>query len=309
MFQEIRDYRKIYHIRNILGVASNKRWMSCPLPQHRRSAGRVSTPSFSIYYDRDGVERWKCHGNCGLHGDVIDLVGYMNVPSYNPKDINDVLKATAILGNKHEITVQPVVRERNILDINAWKKYIPPGQPVVEYALARGLNMQTIEKFKIGQRKMYMAMPCFEKERLIGIKFRYVGEDDQLRFFVEKGGSAGLFNYDAVAWSHKKVLIVKGEIPAMMLDQYGLLACAPTAGEGSPAAEYAPMLGLSKKRIVIGDNDRDPKVREQMNKRARARANALLAELRFPPEEYKDVDEWILNDIFAIATIKEWLDG
>lgn len=306
MYEEIRDYRRIYHIRQVLGVAHNKRWMLCPLPQHRVSAEKVRTPSFSIYYDRDGVERWKCHGNCNLHGDVIDLVGYMNIPDYDPKNIHSVLRAVAILGNKHEMSVEAPPPKKKPIDADIWKKYIPPGPGVIDYALSRGIKKDTMEKFKIGQRKDYMAMPCFEQHRLVGIKFRYIGSKDKLRFFTEGGGRKGLFNYDAVAWTEKKVLIVKGEIPVMVLDQYGLLACAPTAGEGSDAQEYSPVLGLSAKRVVIGDNDVEG-IHEKTSKLAKARADALYAELKFPPPEFKDVDEWILNDIFAIATIKEWL--
>lgn len=309
MFDEIRDYRRIYSIRSVLGVGSNKRWMSCPMPQHHRSGNRASTPSFSIFYDNDGTERWKCHGNCGLHGDVIDLVGYMNVADYDPKNIRSVLRAVAILGNKHEITVvERKPPRKDLLKADAWAAYVPPGEGVYRYAARRGLNRFTLEKFRIGQKNSYMSMPCFEEEKLVGIKFRYIGRSkDALRFFTETGGSKGLFNYDAVAWTKKKVLIVKGEIPAMLLDQYGMLACAPTAGENSHAEEYSPVLGLSAKRIVIGDNDPDPAVRLVMQTAAMDRANALHAILQFPPEEFKDVDEWLMNDIFALATIKEWL--
>ena len=76
---QIRDLRRIYSIHGVLGIGANVRWMSCPLPMHRRSGEKRSTPSFSIYFDKDGVQRFKCHGNCGKRGDVIDLVGYLNI--------------------------------------------------------------------------------------------------------------------------------------------------------------------------------------------------------------------------------------
>ena len=309
MFDEIRDYRRIYSIRSVLGVGSNKRWMSCPMPQHRRSSDKVSTPSFSIYYDRDGVERWKCHGNCGLYGDVIDLVGYLNISGYNPKNISSVLRAVAILSHRHEMTMVEMKPRRDLLKPDAWEEYVPPGIEVFRFARRRGLEKKTLKRFRVGQKGSYMSMPCFEEERLVGIKFRYIGRDEkQLRFFTEKGGRKGLYNYDDVAWTKKRVLIVKGEIPVMLLSQNGILSCAPTAGEGSLATEYAPVLGLSKKRVVVGDNDPDPEVRTRMQERARARANALHAELQFPPEGYKDIDEWILDDFFSLGIIEEWLE-
>lgn len=307
MFNEIRDYRRIYSIRGVLGVGSNKRWMSCPLPQHHRSGDRKSTPSFSIYYDRDGVERWKCHGNCDLHGDVIDLVGYLNIAGYDPKNISSVLRAVAILGDRHDITTVEIKPRRDLLRADAWEAYVPPEHLVYRYGAVRGLTKKTMDEFKIGQKNSYMSMPCFEDEKLVGIKFRYAGTGDQLRFFTEKGSRKGLFNYDKVAWTKEKVLIVKGEIPVMLLSQNGILACAPTAGENSLGEEYAPVLGLSAKRIVVGDNDPVPEVRLKMQSAALDRANALHAILQFPPVEYKDIDEWICKNVFAIGDIKEWL--
>jgi hypothetical protein len=48
-----------------------------------------------------------------------------------------------------------------------------------------------------------------------------------------EGSRLGLFNYDKVYLSTGTVFVVKGEIPAMLLQQLGYAACAPTAGEGS----------------------------------------------------------------------------
>jgi hypothetical protein len=307
MFEDIRDYRKIYSIRSVLGVSHNKKWMSCPMPQHHRSGKKQSTPSFSIFYDNDGNERWKCHGNCGLHGDVIDLVGYINVAGYDPKNIRSVLRAVAILGNKFDIKMPDPPPPKRLLVQDKWAEYFPPDEEVYRYGARRGLYRTTMDKFRIGQKDTYMAMPCFEEERLVGIKFRNT-KAYGLRFFTEAGGRKGLFNYDNVAWTKEKVLIVKGEIPVMLLDQYGILACAPTAGEGSVAEEYAPVLGLAAKRIVVGDNDDDAEVRLKMQEAALDRANAMHAILQFPPMEFKDIDQWIMSDIFAIGTIKGWLN-
>lgn len=303
-FQEIRDFRRIYSIRSVLGYSGRKSWMVCPLPQHAHSSN--PTPSFSMYYDRDGVERFKCHGNCGLRGDVIDLVGYLSVPGYDPKNIQYVLRAVSVLGNKHEIVTEPVKAQRNLLSEDAWRAYVPPGIGVHEYAMDRGLKRQTVEKFRIGQRNDYMAIPTFENDRLVGIKFRAIVPQD-LRFFTEKGSRSGLFNFDNVLWTDRPVIIVKGEIPAMLLDQYDILACAPTGGENMRVDEYSRALAFCSRRVVVGDNDYDEEVRKKMQAAARERANALHAELRFPPEKYKDIDEWILADEKAIDIIRSWI--
>jgi hypothetical protein len=305
-FEELRSFRRIYTVRSVLGYSGRKNWMVCPLPQHRHS--NDPTPSFSMYYDRDGVERFKCHGNCGLKGDVIDLAGYLHVAGYDPKNIESVLRAVSVLGNKFEISTAPKKVRRDLLRADAWREYHPPGVEAHRYAQLRGLTRETVKKFKIGQRNEYMAIPTFENEKLIGIKFRamYPGSVS-LRFFTEKGGRSGLFNFDSVLWSDRPVLVVKGEIPAMLLDQYDILACAPTGGEKMLVDEYSRALAFCSRRVVVGDNDRDPEIREKMQTAARERADTLHAELRFPPKEYKDIDEWILADDTAIQTIRSWI--
>lgn len=47
-------------------AAGDRRSLRCPFHEDK-------SPSFSIYTDRNGVERWRCHAGCG-GGDVIDLV-------------------------------------------------------------------------------------------------------------------------------------------------------------------------------------------------------------------------------------------
>ncbi len=94
-FEDIRDVRRIYDIHDVLGVSNRTRWMVCPLPGHVHNS---NTASFSIYWDEEGVQRFKCHGNCGLMGDVVDLVGYLEVPGYDPRSINSVMQSVALLG-------------------------------------------------------------------------------------------------------------------------------------------------------------------------------------------------------------------
>jgi hypothetical protein len=129
-----------------------------------------------------------------------------------------------------------------------------------------------------------------------------------MRFWAAKGSKKGLFNHDAVAYTSDPVLILKGEIPVMLCDQHGLLACAPTGGEGSYVGTYFEKLAFSCKRVVVGDNDKDPGVRQKMRAAAKRRAKSLHAELRFPPEDFKDIDQWMLADPNAVEVIRSWLE-
>jgi len=211
---EIGDIRRLYDIRDLLSLSARKKWINCPLPLHPH---KHYTPSFSIYVGHDGVQRFKCHGNCGAHGDVIDLAGYLWVPGYNPKVSADLAKA---------------------------------------YAHSRGLTDESIEKFQIGQDRNYMTMPYFRDGSLRGIKKRNCRTcSTGLRYITETGSRGDLFNIDAVQYSNGHCFLIKAELPTILLDQWGFQAVAPTGGEGSWDDRWRTDLGLSR-LTIIGDNDR-----------------------------------------------------
>jgi DNA primase len=284
---DLRDIRRIYSITDVLeraGFMVRRKWMVCPLPNHIH--GR-NTPSFSIFTGRDGVERFQCHGTCGAYGDVIDLAGYLWINGYDPTDPKMVMRAADALRNRNDI-VFPVSETvvQNILDPAAWKKYLPIGPAARAYAHSRGLTDQTIETFALGQDGDYLTIPTFEAGRLTYIKKRAI-KQGMLRFQSEPHSRRSLFNFDAVAWNPGIVYYVKAEIPAMILIQGGFTACAPTTGEASWDPTWATLLALANV-VVIGDNDAPGKAA------AKTVSERLNATLHFPPEEYKDIDEWIL---------------
>jgi hypothetical protein len=85
--------------------------------------------------------------------------------------------------------------------------------------------------------------------------------------------------------------------------------CALTAGEGMHARDWLQTLIFSPKRVVVGDNDEDPQIREKMQSYTRRVAEELDAEYAFPPPGFVGVDDWVLADSSAISVIKEWLEG
>ncbi|MCB2146537.1 MAG: hypothetical protein KQI81_08690 [Deltaproteobacteria bacterium] len=297
--QRIDDACRTHSIRSILGLDSNKRVIVCPLPMHIHSN---NTGSFSIMVKSDGKEYFKCHGNCGHEGDAVDLVGYLRVPGYNDKDPKHIEAALELLEQRYTYEMPDLQWHANRVTLSGheWKEYVPPGERVIAYAKSRGIEPKTLEHFNIGQDRYLMAIPTFEDHKLMGIKFRNTTENG-LRYFAKKGSMSGLFNYDEVAYTTEPVLIVKGEIAAMVLYQYGFKVCAPTTGERNDRDRWFTALALSYKRVVIGDNDKTGK------KYGVKRAEHFKADLQFPISEYKDVDEWILNDPGAVKTIESWL--
>ncbi len=281
---EIDDIRRLYNIRDLLGLSSRRKWIVCPLPHHPH---KNYTPSFSIYNGRDGVERFKCHGNCGAYGDVIDLAGFLWVPGYDTKSSSDLAKAIEMLGIRGNVHI-PTPEKKKIVSLgpSVHEKYLPIGQEAREYAHSRGLSDETIKHFKVGQDRNWMTMPYFRDGRLRGIKKRNCTSYG-LRFITEEGSKSDLFNIDAVQYSNGNVFVVKAEIPAMLVYQWGYKAVAPTGGEGSWDDQWRVDLGLSR-LTLIGDNDDIGK------KLARERSVRFGARLEFPPKEFKDVDEYML---------------
>jgi len=76
---------------------------------------------------------------------------------------------------------------------------------------------------------------------------------------------------------------------------HGLLAWAITRGECWRMTPPIIRVVALAEAVVIGDNDPDPRVREETRKLAERRAEELNGQLFFPPDEYKEVDEWILD--------------
>lgn len=294
---KIDQARAQYDIRSILGLDGSKRKIVCPLPTHRH---HENTPSFSIF-DRDGVQLWKCHGSCNTEGDVVDLVGYLRVPGYNKRDPSHVIRALSLIEERWEPGV--VVHEKEVRLVgDEWRHFQPMTAEVLEYAQKRGLIYETVVKFRLGSWQQFMTMPNFEEGKLMGIKLRRI-EAGEPRFFSLKGSRLGLFNFDAVNLAMKPVLIVKGEIPCMLLDQLGFLACAPTGGEGSwyKNERWKVALALAPK-IIVGDND------EAGRKLGSRRSELLGGKLVFPPEQWKDIDAWILADREgAMTQISHWI--
>lgn len=294
---DIADIRRLYDIRELLGLPEKKRWLVCPLPHHPHTN---YTPSFSIYYGKDGVQRFKCHGNCGAQGDVIDLAGYLWITGYNPRDKQDVRKAIEVLGIRGNVSLPIPERSRSSgLGRQTHKKYLPIGGEARKFAHSRGLNDDTIKLFKLGQDHNYLTMPYFRDGMLRGIKKRRWNGRARLRYICEEGSKGDLFNIDMVQYDNGRVFVVKAEIPCMLLVQWGYKAVAPTGGEGNWDKRWRTDLGLSR-LTVIGDND------EAGARLAKERAIRFGAYLEFPPQNYKDVDEYMLAEP---KEARQWLEA
>jgi hypothetical protein len=317
-----RALRKVYAIEDVLRRAGvqipNKKGgyytIVCPLPQHTH---HNHTPSFAVYLDNPARGPfWICYGNCGLRGDVIDLVGYLEIAGYDPHNRYSIRQAIERLRGSVFPSVftpsppQPGLRANRYLD------FLPYQEAVKEYAASRGINEDTLQRFKVGQRGgRWMAIPAFEDGVLRAIKYRNVFQrtydkcdPGTWRFWSEPGSRNTLLGLEEVEGQKKPILFLKGEIPYLYFRQRGYACVAPTCGEGSRIDEWALRLKHASKIVVVGDNDPNPDVDRKMKAFAQQRAELLGGILRFPPLWYKDIDEWCQADRSAFTVIDSWLE-
>jgi hypothetical protein len=310
----ISQMRRLYDIRDVLHLNIKKKVIVCPLPQH---AHHSMTPSFSIFVSGNGVQKFHCFGNCQAEGDVIDLVGFLNIPGYQRKNGEHVKQALAILSGGTRINPpKPETTKKPMLPNGLYKKYLPAGEEVIKYAAERFLTPETLRRFHFGQHNSgtitWMTMPTLHGNQLRGIKLRNLNAANKKDRYRNIDGSIdGLFNYNEVNGTTQPVAIVKGEIAAAVLCQNGILACAPTGGEGSyyKHEEHMRVLAFSPQRIVIGDNDIRPDVRDKMQLAALKRKEIFKAAgLYFPPDPFVGIDDFVIAEPeVAIPMIQEWL--
>lgn len=296
--EQFEDARRNHDILSILGTDRKK--IVCPLPGH---VHHENTPSFSVVWKK-GVQWFRCHGNCGASGDVIDLIGYLRISCYDPHDLEQRKRALKMLDDRYDVVIA-IPEKEVVLKGDEWYRFLPIGEDGRAYANSRGLDDTTIDKFRLGQSGKWLSFPCFEEQRLRGIKLRSIDPNDKgdERFRAVKGGRQGLYLIDACQYFTGTVFIVKGEIPALLLCQMGYRAVAPTGGEGGWTDNWRTFLALANK-IVIGDNDVPGRIM------APKRAALMAADLVYPPEQYKDLDEWILaSPEEARKQLDRWASG
>jgi hypothetical protein len=248
------------------------------------------------------VQYFKCHGNCGAYGDVIDFVGYMKISGYNK--LHPLRRdAAELLGGEVKFSPPKPPPPPKPMATYLWRNYLPMSERVRVYCLERGILKEQIEQFKLGGKQDWLSIPTFHGEKLMGIKLRNITEKG-LRYTSVKGSKKGLWGYNDVVNQDKTVYVVKGEIAAIVMRRFGFLSCAPTAGEGANV-NREPLAFANI--IVIGDNDKDEDISKATRAQAEERSKELRGKLVFPPSKYKDVDEWILDDPDgAIEQIKLW---
>lgn len=290
-FKSFAHLRALYDLEAIVErVAGVKRGGGyiCPLPHH---AHVNYTPSLGIFLRRDGTQHFKCKGNCGAQGDVIDFIGYLTMgAAYNPKDIEMVRVAIARLTSQ-PISAPPIHRLKKMkpslnpvrarLMMKEYQAALQECKPAQEYLERRGI-LHVAERFGLGYacippekvfmesrqaRRItghYIAIPTTFNGSIIAIKYRRIDTHPEyreverhalpIRYDSMAGSKKGVFNFDGVAFKPGPVFIPEGEFDAMLLEAHGLRSCCVNAGASSYDSKLELVLS-SAFPIIIQDPD------------------------------------------------------
>ena len=75
----------------------------CPMPEHDDH-----NPSFSLYYDQNDVSKFKCHSQCDIQGDIIDLE--MALSGSDKRDAIDRLTKVAVHQRMNASCSKPMMK-------------------------------------------------------------------------------------------------------------------------------------------------------------------------------------------------------
>lgn len=168
--------------------------------------------------------------------------------------------------------------------------------PGYEYLTkVRGLNEETIQKFKLGYdpQKDAVSIPSYKGGELINIKYRFLNPKD-IRYIGTAGAEPWLFHDEGIEIGMEKgaVFIAEGELDAMSLWQMGVKnVISPGAGANS-FGEWIEKLDKVKQVWIVYDNDNPG---QQAAKELAERIGVEKCRNVIYPEGVKDANEFLLK--------------
>lgn len=113
---------------------------------------------------------------------------------------------------------------------------IKSGSIVEPYLISRGLSVETIAVFRVGEHGKSALFPCYKPDgELAMVKWR--DTTDKKCGVTEKNMEPTLFGWQAIPSDARWVAITEGEIDAMSLYEYGIPALSVPFGGGAGAKQ------------------------------------------------------------------------
>jgi 5S rRNA maturation endonuclease (ribonuclease M5) len=217
--------------------------------EHKQQSGQIVLKNcpfchdekWHFYIDPNNKGPWFCH-KCQEKGNLRTL-----------------MKAMGDIQN----TIQPAFKKpeykkpaQDKADI--YHQSLGKNPEVMEYLRGRGINQDSIDKFKLGLYQnnctKWLTIPHYQGDSLLNIKFRSLPPAEKTFRRIPDCKSI-LFNIDSLN-GHDEVFICEGELDAISLIQQGIEnAIGATNGCGSFDPEWVDQLKDLKKIYIVFDSD------------------------------------------------------
>jgi len=218
-----------------------------------------SNPSFSV---NNTTGSFHCFNpECGESGGIVNFV--KKIKDLNTKQAKEFLKNN--YGDKLKLNQnkkkqkkpkKPAISET---EVRKWNTILKNSKQILDYLLNdRGITKQTIDKFMLGWDGNRITIPIKDDEGEIRNVRKYKpkakkGERKVLSY--DSGyGSARLFPYRNL--SYDKILLVEGEMDAILANQLGYKAITVTGGAGTWKPEEWNSLFENKIVHILYDIDK-----------------------------------------------------
>lgn len=270
-----------------------------------------------------GSEHFHCF-KCGLHADLFGLIGeYYDLAEFKDQ-LNKACELYALDNGELKKPSAPQVNfaleeaEEEAADYSGsfreWNRALNEGDnPGLAYMLARGLSLETLNRFGIGYAAKWKhpktahlsKVPPSPRVIIPTSPSSYLARDPRdpdnvpekaRKYMKSKVGKAHLFNADALSTTNDVVFLVEGEIDAMSLEEIG----EPAIGLGS-ASNKRKLIELIKDHkptamlVLLPDNDEaGKKAAEEITEDLKGMGVASMVAEIFG--DLKDANELLVKD-------------
>lgn len=238
--------------------------------------------------DGDGITRkpgsdfFHCF-KCGFHDDVFGLIGsYFGISEFKDQ-LEKAVELYGISGGEITPPKSPTVsykeekpepEEDRTEEYKVWNEALnSPGNPGLVYMQARGLSLETLNRFKVGYaskwkhpKTKHLEKVPFSPRVIIptsptsylarDIRDAKTLKDSEKRYTKSKVSSVRVFNAEVLKNAKETVFVVEGEIDAMSISEVGGLSVGLGSASNTrflveAVKENKPEAGM----IILPDND------------------------------------------------------
>ncbi len=193
---------------------------------------------------------WLCH-RCGVRGSWYNLLEHLG----ETEKVS--LEAISSVQHTAEIVTNAPKLQKTIDDVEEY--HLNLIDRIFEYLKSdeRGLDVETLEEFKVGWDGKSIVFPVFDKEgNLVNIRHRRdPARSTGNKMWNESGGKAAIFNIQVLQEPKDFVVLCEGEFDCMIAYQNGFPAVTGTAGANTFKPEWVDEFKNVKKVYICYDSD------------------------------------------------------